>query len=239
MVTGGAKRVGRAIVLELARGGCAVAVHYRNSEKEANDLVALVTEGGGNAMAVCGNLNVPSEWPGIVEACTKRLGRLDILVNNAALFLTPMLDNVDAFDATVWHEMLRTNLVAPMALAHHARCHLVAHGKGKIINLCDISADRPWPLHLAYCASKAGLVALTKGLAVALAPEIQVNGVAPGIAEFPDEYSGVLRDRLTSKVPLGRAGTPEEIARVVRFLAESGDYITGEIIRVDGGRSLV
>jgi pteridine reductase len=126
-----------------------------------------------------------------------------------------------------------------MALCHHARRFLAAQDGGQIVNLCDVSADRPWPEHLAYCASKAALGALTKALARALAPRIQVNGVAPGIAVFPEEYAQQLRRELTDRVPLGRAGTPEEVAKLVRFLVESGDYITGQIIAIDGGRGLV
>ena len=135
--------------------------------------------------------------------------------------------------------MLRVNLTAPVALAYHAQKHLAARGRGRIVNLCDISAERPWSTHLAYCASKAGLVAATKALAKALAPRITVNGVAPGIAEFPDEYSERTRQDLIAQVPLRRAGTPEEVAQLVRFLVESGDYLTGEIIAIDGGRGIV
>jgi len=124
-------------------------------------------------------------------------------------------------------------------LCHHARRYLDLHGTGKIVNLCDIHADRPYPDHLAYCVSKAGLAALTRGLARALAPSIQVNGVAPGIAVFPDEYTPEQREHLIAKVPLRRAGTPEDVAAAVHYLVESGDYVTGEIIRVDGGRSIV
>jgi pteridine reductase len=135
--------------------------------------------------------------------------------------------------------MLRTNLTAPVGLSHFAAPHLAAHGMGKIVNLCDISSEHPWANHLAYCTSKAALVAVTKALAKALAPTIQVNGVSPGIAEFPDAYSDDTRRKLIAKVPLGRAGAPEDIAKAVRFLVESGDYITGQIIPVDGGRGLV
>ena len=126
-----------------------------------------------------------------------------------------------------------------MALAEHSRRHLAAHGQGAIVNLCDISGERPWPGHLAYCCSKAALAALTKGLARKYAPSIRVNGVAPGIAEFSDAYDEDLRQTLVDRVPLGRAGTPGELAKVVRFLVESAEYVTGEIISVDGGRNLV
>ena len=239
LITGGAKRVGRAIGLELARGGCDVAVHHRESHAEANELVRQVGDLGRRALAVSGDLNEPADWPRIVQRTVDELGRLDILVNNASAFPVDSPDTIEGFDPRLWERILRVNLIAPMALAHHARPHLEERGGGKIVNLCDTSSDRPWPDHLAYCCSKAALAALTKGLARALAPGVRVNGVAPGIAVFPDEYSPQLRSHLISQVPLGRAGTPEEIAQFVRFLVESGDYMTGAIVRIDGGRSLV
>ena len=184
-------------------------------------------------------LSDPASWPMVIDETVKGLGRLDILINNASVFLTPKPDSIEAFDVKQWESMFRVNLIAPMGLSHHARPHLERGGKGRIVNLCDISARSPWPDHLAYGASKAALEALTRGLARAMAPDVRVNGVAPGIAVFPDEYPEELRRRLTGKVPLGRPGTPEEVARLVRFLVESGDYITGQIIPIDGGRSLV
>ncbi len=239
LVTGGAKRVGRAIVLELARAGCHVAIHYRQSEAEARQLAKEVTTLGRRAITICGDLEEPASWPKVIGETVAGLGRLDILVNNASTFLTASPDTVEAFDPTVWGRVLGVNLMAPMGLCHHARRHLEEHGQGKIVNLSDIVVHRPWPDHLAYCVSKAGLDALTKALARALAPTVQVNGVASGIAAFPDEYPEALRRKLISRVPLGRAGTPGEVAAVVRFLVETGDYITGEIVRIDGGRSIV
>ena len=274
LVTGGAKRVGRAIVLELARAGCDLAVHYRSSHSEAEETATAVSALGRRAVLIQGDLNDASAWPAIIERAVARLGRLDILVNNASLFdpaAAVAAESADAsadsfqplpepqaecnpgapgaratpqspmtnFDSAEWDRMLRVNTVAPAALAHYARPHLSAHGSGRIINLCDISADRPWPDYLAYCASKAALLSLTKGLARAFAPTITVNAVSPGIAVFPDEYPAALREKLVARVPLAREGTPEEIARLVRFLVESGDYITGQIISIDGGRSIV
>lgn len=239
LVTGGAKRVGRAIVLELARSGCNVAIHYRHSESDAHQLAQEVIGQGRQAIALAGELNDPNCWAKLIQQTVDQFGGLNILVNNASLFLADTPDSVDDFDAGLWERMLRTNLVAPMALCHHARRHLEANGRGKIVNLCDICSERPWPQHLSYCSSKAALACLTKGLARALAPTIQVTGVAPGIAVFPDSYSKELRQRLTGRVPAGRPGTPEEVARLVRFLVESGDYMTGQVLSIDGGRSLV
>jgi pteridine reductase len=246
LITGGAKRVGRAIVLELARAGCDVAIHYRHSRPEAERLAEELSGMGRRSVLLSGDLANPATWPVVVQDTVEHLQHLDILVNNASVFLTgrgvtglSRPDTVEGFSHEQWELILRTNLVAPMALCHHARPYLEARGAGKIVNLCDIAADRPYAQHIAYGASKAALAALTKALALALAPAIQVNGVAPGIAIFPDEYSEEERRKLTRKVPLGRAGTPEEVARLVRFLVETGDYITGQIIPIDGGRSLL
>ena len=239
LVTGGARRVGRAISLELARAGCDIAIHYRTSEEEARTLVETVRRIGRHAVMVQGDLTDPTSWPGIVGKAVKSLGRLDILVNNASVFLTDRPDTIDDFDAGLWEEMLRVNLIAPAGLAHHARPYLQTHGTGRIINLCDIAADRPYPGHLAYGCTKSGLVSLTKALARALAPSITVNGISPGIALFPETYDDRHRESLIAQVPLKRAGTPDDIARAVRFLAETADYMTGQIINVDGGRSVV
>jgi pteridine reductase len=238
LVTGGAKRVGRAIVLELAQAGCDVAIHYRSSRAEAERLAAHVADGGRRTATIAGDLHDPASWPEIIRQTVDALGRLDILVNNASVFLTGQPDCIEDFSQDQWESVLRINTVAPMALCHHAQPHLEAHGSGRIINLCDIWAEKPRPDRLAYCVSKAALEALTKGLAKALAPAILVNGVAPGIAIFPDEYNEEKRKKLTGRVPLAREGTPEEVARLVRFLVESGDYITGQMIPIDGGRSL-
>ncbi len=246
LVTGGAKRVGRAIVIELAQAGCNVAIHYHRSRSEAEDAAAAVSAMGRRVVTVEGDLRDSNSWGRIVEEAVGALGGLDILVNNASVFLAGQTDvdepgdrgDQGRFDHAFWESMLRVNLVAPAALCHYAGRYLAARGRGCVVNLCDIAADRPWPDHLAYSASKAALTALTKGLARALAPAIRVNGVAPGIAVFPDEYSPELRRCLTNRVPLERAGTPEEVAGLVRFLVESGEYVTGQVIPIDGGRSI-
>jgi pteridine reductase len=239
LITGGARRVGRAIALELAAAGCDVAVHFARSRNEADEVVADIRRIGRRSIAVCGELNDTNNWPKIVDQVVTELGSLDILVNNASSFATTTPDTLDAFDPLVWQSMLTVNLIAPVALCHHAGDHLRKSGRGKIINLCDISVEKPWPSNLAYCSSKAGLVAATRALARAFAPRVQVNGIAPGIAVFPEDYSPELRRQLIDKVPLNREGTPEEVAKLVRFLVESGHYITGQVIAIDGGRSVV
>jgi pteridine reductase len=239
LVNGGARRVGRAIALELARAGCDVAVHFNGSKTEAVALVEQLRAEGRHAAAIDGDLSDLAAWSVLIERAVEALGRLDILVNNAALFLTDTPDDLDGFDVGAWERMLRVNLIAPVGLCHHASAHLSAHGDGCIVNLCDISIERPWPEHLSYAASKAGLVAMTKALARALAPTVRVNGVAPGIAIFPESYSQALREKLIDRVPLKRKGTPEDVARAVRYLCETGTYLTGQIINVDGGRSII
>ncbi len=238
LVTGGAKRVGRAVAVELARAGYDVAIHYRTSESEACAVASQVESLGRKSTVVSADLNRPESWPAVIDQTVAQIGRLDVLVNNASEFSSKSQDSLTAFNVEVWERLLRTNLVAPAALCHYAEAWLRASGRGCIVNLCDISADQPWSGHLAYCASKAGLVSLTKSLARAFAPAVRVNGVAPGIAVFPDTYDKPLRDRLVSDVPLAREGTPEEVAGLVRFLVVSGEYITGQVIPIDGGRSV-
>jgi len=235
LITGGARRVGRAIALSLAEAGCDVAVHYHTSEADAASLADSIVALGRRCALVRGNL-AQTRTPGqLVSATVEQLGRLDVLVNNASVFGAMSLD---AFTPKGWDQELRINLTAVAALCHHARPHLQAARPGKIVNLCDISAERPWPEHLAYCVSKAGVACLTRALARELAPNVQVNGVAPGIAVFPESYDQATRQALISKVPLRRAGRPEDIAAAVRYLVQNGDYVTGQILAVDGGRSV-
>lgn len=242
LVTGGARRVGRAIAIALAEAGYAIALHFRSSGVDAQSTADEVQKLGRRCALIEADLSNEATWPRIIDQTIAALGRLDVLVNNASLFdPRPRLDRHTTgagFDVVDWDRMFRINATAAAGLSHYARPHLEAGGQGRIVNLCDISAENPWPGYLSYCCSKAALVALTRGLAKAYAPRITVNGVSPGIAEFPKEYPVEFRNKLIAQVPLKRAGTPDEVARLVRFLVESGDYITGQIIAIDGGRSL-
>jgi pteridine reductase len=220
----------------LAEAGCNVAVHYRTREADAADLRDRITEMGRRCCLVRGDLVDPVVPERLIAETVEVLGGLNVLVNNAAVFGRMTLEG---FDPVAWQREMHVNLTAVALLCHHARPHLLRGGSGKIVNLCDISSERPWKGHLAYCVSKAGLVGLTKALARELAPTVQVNGVAPGIATFPDDFDQQTREALVARVPLGRAGTPEDVAAAVRFLVEHGDYVTGQIIPVDGGRSIV
>jgi len=234
LVTGASRRVGRAIALELAGAGCDVAVHCHQSVAAAREVVAQIESMGRRASLVQGDLGFEDSVRLVADRAVDGLGGLDILINNAAVF-----DGDErVIGLTDWRRVFGVNVFAPAILVEHLAAALSANGGGKVINLCDISADRPWPAYSAYCATKAALVNLTRGWARKLAPDVQVNGVSPGIAEFPDDYSAELREKLIAKVPLKREGSPEDIAKTVRFLVEHGDYITGQIINVDGGRSI-
>jgi pteridine reductase len=235
LVTGAACRVGRALALRLARDGCHVALHYRQSEDAAADAAAAARASGVQAATFQADLSEPAAAGRLVENVLARFERLDVLVNNAAIF-EPM--SMAEFDIAAWERTLRVNLTAPMALTH-AACESLRRSGGRVINLCDAATGRPWPDHLAYVVSKGALETLTRVLARALAPQVNVVGIAPGVAAWPENYAQEERDRLTAKVPLRRAGTPEDIAAAAHFVLSEGDYITGVILPIDGGRSLV
>ncbi len=234
LVTGGARRVGRAIGLELARAGCDVAIHYHTSETSADSLAEEIEELGRRCHLVRGDLARASSWSEVIAETVRGLGRLDCLINNASRF-TP--SSLDAFDADCFARTFQINVTAVAGLCHHAAPHL-RDVSGCVVNLADVSADRPWSGHLAYCASKAAVVNLTRSLAKALAPGVRVNAVAPGIAVFPEDYDEAMRANLVAAVPMRRPGTVDEVARVVRFLCGEADYMTGQVVNVDGGRSI-
>lgn len=234
LVTGAARRVGRAIALEMARIGSRVAVHYHTSSEAAQETVEECVGAGGRANAFAADLADPSATTRLVQNVLGQYGRLDVLVNNASVFDRM---TIDTFDLTQWEATLRVNVTAPMQLVYAARDALRA-ARGHVVNIGDVAVERHWPDHLAYIVSKGALHTLTGTLARALAPEVQVVGVAPGIAVWPPDYDEATRARLLERVPLGRAGTPEGIARTVRFLVCEGDYLTGTMVPVDGGRHL-
>jgi len=236
LVTGAARRVGRAIALELAGAGFDVAVHCRDSAEAARAVVEEIERRGRRAILVEGDLGERATPARLVSETAGGLGRLDVLINNASVFgKTP----VDDGEAAHWETMIRVNALAPAMLSRAAAPLMRDAGAGRIVNLTDIMVDRPAAGHAAYCASKAALTSLTRSLALELAPQITVNAVAPGIAVFPERYDEATRRRLVSRVPLAREGTPEDVAAAVRFLVTSGDYITGQVLCVDGGWSIV
>lgn len=235
LVTGGAVRVGRAIVMELARAGCDVVVHYRRSRAQAVAVVDAVRATGRRAEALGADLADPEAIRTLFAEVDRRFGRLDVLVNSAAVFRRTPLDTLDeaAFDFHV-----ATNLKAPYLCSIEAGRRMTAAGSGAIVNVTDVAAERPFKNHIPYCVSKAGLVMLTRGLAKALAPAVRVNAVGPGTVLFRDDESDDQRRAVIARIPMGRVGTPEDVARAVRFLALEAGHVTGQILLVDGGRSL-
>jgi pteridine reductase len=235
LITGSARRIGRAIALELAKGGCDVAIHYNTSAAEAEEVAEAVRQLGRRAVTLAAPLTDETATAALPDRAVEALGRLDILINNASTFV-PM--NLPDFALEEWNRTLAINVTAPMILAHAAHPHLKARGRGRIVNLLDICVDRPWPEYLAYCVSKAGLSNLTQALAKAMAPDVRVNGVAPGAAMFPEDYDQEKIKAITRHIPGLRAGTAEDVAAAVQFLVAGCDYITGSILAVDGGRNI-
>jgi len=235
LVTGAARRLGRAIAEDLAAGGARVAVHYRGSAAEAAAVVDGIRDRGGEAVSFAADLGDARAVEALAAAVGARLGPVDILVNNASVFARRPIDTLEPDE---WDATLAVNLTAPFRLALRLGRAMRARGAGKIVNLTDIAAARPYGDYLPYGVSKAGLVALTRGLARALAPAVQVNAVAPGpvlepIDGTPEGNAAILR-----RTPAGRFGGTSDVVRAVRFLIESSDFVTGTTVVVDGGRAL-
>jgi NAD(P)-dependent dehydrogenase (short-subunit alcohol dehydrogenase family) len=235
LVTGGAVRVGRAIALALAAEGADVAIAYLRSGAAARATVRALTRLDVRAIAVRADLARPADAGRLVARVVHHLGRLDILVNNAAIFVrTPLLTTTPAeFD-----RVMAVNLRGAFFCAQAAAKSMGRRG-GRIINIADVGAVRAWPGYIPYGISKAGVVMLTRGLAAALAPTIQVNAVGPGVVLLPEGFPPATRRQLTARIPMGRHGDPSDVAEAVRFFATCPSYITGQILFVDGGATLV
>jgi pteridine reductase len=238
LVTGAAKRVGAAICRQLHAGGARIAVHYRSSAAAAQSLCETLNESRpDSAAAFHADLLETPALPQLVSRIVEKFGRLDALVNNASSFYaTPLTD----IDEQQWQDLLGTNLKAPLFLAQAAAAELRRH-HGAIVNIADIHAERPMLGHLLYSTAKAGLVALTKGLAQEMAPQVRVNAIAPGVIIWPEGEvweNAETRRKIVAHTLLKREGSPEDIARTVQFLIADAPYITGQVIAVDGGRSI-
>ena len=238
LVTGGAKRVGAAICRRLHTAGAQVAVHYRSSAQQAlalqDELNALRTESAAVFQADLLDLNALSQ---LVCGVIEKFGRLDALINNASSFYATSLTEVDEQQ---WNDLLGTNLRAPLFLAQAAAAEL-RRQHGCIVNIADIHAERPMHGHLLYSTAKAGLVALTRALAQEMAPQVRVNAVAPGVILWPENdtwQDETQRRKIVAHTLLKREGEPDDIAKTVAFLIQEAPYITGQVITVDGGRSI-
>jgi pteridine reductase len=236
LVTGAARRVGRAIALRLADEGFDIAFTYLTSAADAAELHDEIQKKGRSCVAISADLtDSQSAAETISRQVTAKFGRLDVLVNSASLY------QPDAAPAQVTTQMRRLwaiHVESPLLLTRAFSPTLQSAG-GSIINMLDLLAERPIPGYLAYCASKAGLWNLTLGVARELAPRVRVNGIAPGVVEWPADLPADKREQYLRRVPLGRAGTPNDVAGAVAFLSDGSSYITGQILRIDGGRSII
>lgn len=234
LVTGGAHRIGRAIALALAKGGADVVVNYHESQDEAAATVAEIEALGRSALAVRADVSRRDQVSAMVEETEARFGRLDLLVNNASLFLsTPFL----AIPEEEWDRVLAVNLKGPF-LTMQAAVPLLRADSGLVVNIADLSGLQPWSGYAHHSVSKAGLVHLTRVAARALGPLVRVNCIAPGAVLPPSDYSQQQIAELREETVLDRIGSPEDVVRALQFVVES-DFTTGTVVVVDGGRLLL
>lgn len=238
LITGGARRVGAAISRLLHQGGMDLMVHYRSSAEQARALQADLNAARADSVAlVQADLLNAASLPAMVNETLQRFGRLDVLINNASSFFPTVVGEISERE---WDDLMGTNLKTPLFLSQAAAPHL-RRSHGCIVNIIDIHADRPMRNYVVYSVAKGGLLALTRSLAAELGPEVRVNGVSPGAIIWPEDerWSDELaRQRIVQTTLLKRIGDPDDIARTVGFLVFDAPYITGQVIAVDGGRSI-
>ena len=237
LITGGARRIGAAIARQLHAAGALLMLHYRGSEADALALQRELNALRADSVAlVQADLLDGAGLAEMVRNTLARFDRLDVLVNNASSFYPTPLGGIGEKD---WDDLVGTNLMAPLFLSQAAAPALKKAG-GCIVNIVDIHVERPLKNYLVYCAAKAGLAGLTRALARELGPEVRVNGVSPGPIIWPedDQFDELTRQRTVSHTLLKRTGEPEDIAKAVHYLVADAPYVTGQIIAVDGGRSI-
>jgi pteridine reductase len=232
LVTGSAKRIGRAVAVRLATEGAHVVIHYNRSKSDADSAVAEIEKLGRKAVALQADVGNVAEIKRLFQQTAEHFGRLDFLVNSAANFLHAQIEDTSE---KLWDTALDTNLKAPFFCAQ-AAASLLKQTHGVIINFADIGGILPWPGYIPHCASKAGVIMLTKCLAKALAPEVRVNAIAPGTITMSDDPSEWEADFIR-RAPLHRTGTTDDVADAVSFLIHS-PFITGQVLVLDGGRTL-
>jgi NAD(P)-dependent dehydrogenase (short-subunit alcohol dehydrogenase family) len=236
LVTGAAKRVGRAIALELASRGAHVAVHYHTTPPdEVAATLEAIERHGVRAAALRADLGNAAEVASLADGAEARSGGVAVLVNSASNYLRVPFDRLTE---AVWDASLDVNLKAPFLLAWHLGLRMRTRGTGAIVNVADWAGERPYRDYLPYCVSKAGLIGLTRALAKELAPTVRVNAVAPGPVLPPEDMTPAERQAVSRATPLGRFGSAEDVARCVRFLVEEAEFSTGALYHVDGGRSI-
>ncbi|SOD40518.1 pteridine reductase [Nitrosovibrio sp. Nv4] len=238
LITGGARRVGAATCRRLHAQGANLAIHYRSSEREARALQAELNQARpGSVALVQADLLDISRLPDLIDEAVQHFGKLDALINNASSFFPTPLGEITE---KMWDDLVGSNLKAPLFLSQAAVLQLRAQ-HGCIVNIVDIHAEWPLKKYVVYNAAKGGLASLTRSLALELAPEIRVNGISPGPILWPEQgewTDEASRQHIIDRTPLKRTGEPDDIARTVAFLIADAPYITGQIIAVDGGRSV-
>ncbi len=230
LVTGSAVRVGRRIALRLADAGCDVAVHYRTSDEEARETAEEIREHGVSAATVQGDLSKVDEAESVVDDAADAFDGLDVLVNSASVFYPTPVGEVEQDD---WDRLFDVNLRGPFFTSQQASERM--EDDGVIVNIADWAGFRPYQNHVPYCTTKAGVIAMTKGLAKELAPDVRVAAVAPGPVMLPSSYTDEDVERILEKTPLDRVGSPDDVAHAVEYLVEAG-FVTGAVVPVDGGR---
>ena len=234
LITGGARRLGRASALAMARAGADVAITFLHSSRDAQHTVIDLASLGVRAVALHCDVTDPKSVRAAVKETVRELGALDILVNNAANYETVEFEKLSSAQ---WDAMLASNTRGPF-LVSQAALKALRERKGKIINMGSLGGFQPWPTHAHYCSSKAALHMLTRVMAKGLAPEIAVNCVAPGMIDLKEKSAAAFMRKMAKQTPMKRNGTADDIAAAVMFFATAPHFITGQIMLVDGGLSL-
>jgi 3-oxoacyl-[acyl-carrier protein] reductase/pteridine reductase len=234
LITGGARRIGREIAVGLAAAGADVCITYRKSRADAQETLRLIEQMGRRCIALECDVRSEESVSSAISGCVKFHGRLDVLVNNAAIFESAPLDQLTLEQ---WDNIFATNARGPFLVSRAALPHLLTT-RGRIINMGSLGGIRAWADHAHYCASKAALHMLTQAMAKAFAPEIAVNCVAPGWIDMDEEQARVAAQRFAAKTPMQRNGSAKDVAEAVTFFAASPSFITGQILTVDGGLGL-
>ena len=235
LITGAAIRVGRAIAMELARKGAKISFSYYLDDEPWKETVSEIKGLCGDCLATQTEIRSATEVNRLVKKTIDHFGRIDVLINNASVWLkSPILEIAE----DEWDLAFDINLKGPFLVSQAVAPYMIQQGEGVILNITDLSAFQTWPEYAHHAASKAGLVSLTKSMAVELAPEIRVNAIAPGTVLLPDDHTPEKRDWAEEKSVLKRIGSPDDVARLATFLINN-DFITGSVYFVDGGRSLV
>ncbi len=235
LITGSAVRVGKAIALTLATGNAKVVVHYHTQKKEAQITCNQIRNIGADSIIVQGDISNKKDWIKMHSQIIDQWGRIDILINNAAIFYkTPFFEITE----NNWNQLIDVNLKGAFYGCQIIGKTMYENKFGKIVNIADVSSYSVWPAYIPYCISKAGVIALTKGLAKALAPYVTVNAISPGTVLLAENYDESEENFLVDRTPLKKVGDPQDIANTVKFLLDGSDFITGTVVNVDGGRSL-